>query len=48
MDFQVELNKTPPKEAPVCKELPQLGEENILEGTVIVMVIEDHIEIEDP
>ena len=30
----------------MCGELPQLGEENILED--IVMVIEDHIETKDP
>ena len=48
MDFQVESNKTLPKEALTCKELLQLGEGKVLEETVIVMVIEDHIEIKDP
>ena len=32
----------------MCRELPQLGEENILEEIVIVMVIEDHLETKDP
>ena len=32
----------------MCRKLPQLREGNILEETVIVMVIEDHIKIEDP
>ena len=31
----------------MCRELPQLGEENILEEIVIVMDIEDHIKAED-
>ena len=48
MDFQDELNKTPPKEAPTCRELPQLGEESTWEETVIAMVIEDCIRIGDP
>ena len=48
MDFQVKLNKTPSKEAPMCKELLQLGEGKVLEETVIAMVIEDHIQIKDP
>ena len=48
MDFQVKLNETLPKEAPTCKELPQLGEGKVLEETVIAMVIEDHIKIKDP
>ena len=48
MDFQDELDETPPKEAPTCRELPQLGEESTQEETVIVMVIEDHIKIRDP
>ena len=29
-------------------ELPQLGEESTWEEIVIAMIIEDHIEIEDP
>ena len=32
----------------MCKRLPQLGEGKVLEETVIAMVIEDHIKIEDP
>ena len=47
MDFQDEVNETPPKEAPMCRDLVQLGEENIQE-TVIEMVLEDHIEIRAP
>ena len=48
MDFQVKLDKTPPKEAPMCGELPQQGEENIWEEIVIAMVTGDHIETGDP
>ena len=48
MDFQVKLNETLPKEAPMCKELLQLGEGKVLEETVIAMVIGDHIKIGDP
>ena len=32
----------------MCRELPQQEEESIWEETVIVMVLEDHIEIRDP
>ena len=46
--FQDELSETPPKEAPVCRELPQLEEESTQEETVIAMALEDHIEIGDP
>ena len=48
MDFEDELNETSPKEAPMCRELPQLGEESTQQETVIVMVLKDHIEIRDP
>ena len=48
MDFQDELNKTPPKEVPKCREYLQQGEESTQEETVIVMVPEGHIEIGDP
>ena len=48
MGFQDELNETPPKEAPTCRDLPQLGEESAQEETAIAMVIEDHIEIGYP
>ena len=48
MDFQDELNETPPKEAPTCRELLQLGEGSTWDETVIAMVIEDHIKIRDP
>ena len=47
-EFQEELRETPPKEAPMCRELPQPEEESIWEETVIVMVLEDHIKIRDP
>ena len=46
--FQNGLNKTPPREAPMCREFPQVEEENILEEIVMVMVIEDHIETQRP
>ena len=42
------LDKTPPKEAPMCGELPQLGEENTLEEGVVVMIIGVHIGTKDP
>ena len=48
MDFGVELNKTPPKETLLCRELLQLREENILDEIAIVMAIGDHIKTEDP
>ena len=48
VDFWIILNQTPPKEAPMCRELPQVEEENILEEIVIVMVIENFIETKDP
>ena len=32
----------------MCRELPQVEEENILEEIVIVMVMEDHTETKDP
>ena len=47
VDLWIKMNKTPPKEAPMCRELPQLGEENTLKEIVIVMIIEDHIETKD-
>ena len=48
VDFQIRLNKTPPKKPPMCGELPPLGEENTLEEIVIVMIREDCIETKDP
>ena len=32
----------------MCREFLQLGEENTQEEIVIVMIIEDHLKIEDP
>ena len=43
-----QVEQAPPKEAPTCGELPQLGEENIREEIVIVMVTGDHIKTGDP
>ena len=48
MDFQDNVNETPSKEALMCRELPQLGEESTWEEIVTAMIIEDHIKIRDP
>ena len=48
MESPDELSETPPKEAPMCRELLQLEEESTWEETVIAMVLEDHIKIGDP
>ena len=47
VDFQVRLDETSPKEVPMHEELPQQGEGNIWEETVIALITGGHIEIRD-
>ena len=46
--FSDQAEQDPSKEAPMCRELSQLEEENTLEEIVIAMIIEDCIETKDP
>ena len=46
--FWIKLNKTSPNEAPIYGELLQLGEENMLEKGMIMMIIGDCIGTKDP